>query len=120
MQQLLNSKHCSFPEQEVNDCHNRNDSDDYCSTVVCHYNKHFPPPDHVYRNNQQSRTAHPAATCNKDCSCIDHPQDNDSSPQDDDHRRFKDHSEQGHNRFCCNNVITDLLETTRRRSLPPQ
>ena len=36
LQRLLNSKHCSFPEQEVKYCHNRNDSDNYCSTVVCH------------------------------------------------------------------------------------
>jgi hypothetical protein len=36
---------------------------------VCHYNK----PDHVRWNDQHSRTDPPAATCNEDCSRIDHP-----------------------------------------------
>jgi hypothetical protein len=62
LQRLLNSKHQLFPEQEVYDRHNRNDSDDYCSTVVCHYNKKCPPPDHIYWNDQHSCTAPPATT----------------------------------------------------------
>jgi hypothetical protein len=35
----------------------------------------------------------------------DHPRDNGPSPRDDDHRRFKDHSEMGHDCFHCNDAV---------------
>ncbi len=69
--------------KEVDDCNNCNDSDDNCSTLVCHCNKQCPPPDHVCQINRLSCTAPPAATRNEDCS----------------HSCFKENSEWGNDRF---------------------